>query len=298
MNVFQKSSSVSIIWIFVLGLSALEVSILQTASATDADPRAVKSRLENVERLIEVSSGARQVDAIGIARAVEIREQARDLHRRAADSFRAGDIDGSNVLLEKATRAMFDAIRLSGTPTSVTEKNHEDFESRAKSIDALVEALDRIGAEKGAQDKVADVRGNIGRLVAEARSLESSGKSAEGRKILDVAYDLAKRTIDELREGDTLVRSLKFESKEEEFRYEIDRNDTHQMLVTVLLEDKRKSKGVDKMVTKFVERALALRAEAEKLARSGDHEAAVKSLEDSTRELTRAIRSAGVYIPG
>jgi hypothetical protein len=48
----------------------------------------------------------------------------------------------------------------------------------------------------------------------------------------------------------------------------------------------------------FADKATQLRAEAEAQAARGDHAGAVKSLEDSTRELVRAIRSGGLYIPG
>jgi hypothetical protein len=48
----------------------------------------------------------------------------------------------------------------------------------------------------------------------------------------------------------------------------------------------------------FVDRSAVLRADAEAQARRGDHAAAIKVLEDSTRELVRAIRAGGIYIPG
>jgi hypothetical protein len=41
-----------------------------------------------------------------------------------------------------------------------------------------------------------------------------------------------------------------------------------------------------------------LRKQADEQAQRREYEAGVKSLEDSTRELQRAIRAAGVYIPG
>jgi len=94
------------------------------------------------------------------------------------------------------------------------------------------------------------------------------------------------------------VRSLSFTSKEEEYRYEIDRNDTHRMLVTVLLQDKRGAAGVDAMVERSTLAAAALRKAADEQAARREFDAAVKTLEDSTRELVRAIRAAGVYIPG
>jgi tetratricopeptide (TPR) repeat protein len=271
---------------------------LRIVVAAQTEAEAVENRLANVRRLLEDSSAARQVAAKGGKQAIEVRDQARDLYNRAEKRFRLEDFAGANVLLEKATRAMFEAVRLAGMPAVLEAKKHQDFESRAESVRALLEALERIGAEKGVQDQVAQTSANIQRLVGEARVLESSGSAADGRTALNAAYDLAKRSIEELRGGDTLVRSLHFDSKEEEYRYETDRNDTHQMLVKVLLEEKRKSQGVNRMVQTFIERATALRMDAEQFARSGDYEAAVGALEKSTRELMRAIRSAGVYIPG
>jgi hypothetical protein len=268
------------------------------AQSSQVDKKAVESRLANVKRLIETSSGARRIRSSGNAQANEMLEQAGELHLRAEERFRAGDAQGSNVLLEKATLAVFEAVRLTGTPEVLQEKKHADFEQRAESIDALLGALERIGEEKGRKAEVSTTIANVEQLVGEAKSLEAAGEKANGRLALDAAYDLAKRAIEELRGGDTLVRSLKFESKEEEFLYELDRNDTHKMLVRVLLEEKRKSDNVDRMVRSFVERADALRLQAEQSARSGDFQTAVEGLEKSTKELVRAIRGAGVYIPG
>ena len=115
---------------------------------------------------------------------------------------------------------------------------------------------------------------------------------------LDEACAVAKMEISDLRGGDTLVRSLHFATKEEEYRYEIDRNDTHKMLVQILLNEKRGTPGIDAMVQKFLEQAAKLRAAAEERAAKKDFEEGVKMLEDSTKELVRAIRGAGIYIPG
>ena len=49
---------------------------------------------------------------------------------------------------------------------------------------------------------------------------------------------------------------------------------------------------------KHTEQAAALRVNAEAMAKRKDFESGIKLLEDSTKELVRAIRSAGVYIPG
>ena len=106
---------------------------------------------------------------------------------------------------------------------------------------------------------------------------------------------MAKAGISGLRSGDTLVRSLNFASKEEEYHYEVDRNNTHQMLIKVLLEDK---KAADAMIQTYVTKARELRGRADAAAAAKDYGGAVRLLEESTAELVRAIRNAGVYIPG
>jgi hypothetical protein len=98
-----------------------------------------------------------------------------------------------------------------------------------------------------------------------------------------------------LRSGDTLVRSLNFASKEEEYHYEIDRNNTHQMLIRILVEER---KAADDAIQRYVGQAQQLRTRAEEAAGRKDFSDAVKLLEDSTAELVRAIRNAGIYIPG
>jgi hypothetical protein len=67
------------------------------------------------------------------------------------------------------------------------------------------------------------------------------------------------------------------------------------MLIQVLLAD-RKDAAVP--MKAYIDKSATLRADADLSARAGDYEAAVRQLEDSTRELVRAIRAGGLYIPG
>jgi hypothetical protein len=254
--------------------------------------------MENVRRLIEDSSGAKQVQSSGAARAVAAREEARQLFRQASQAHEAGDDESAADLLNRATRAMFDAVRLAGKPASINDKHERDFAAREDSVSALLEALERIGKEKRAEDAVGEAAGQVRKLMREAKAQRDAGQLDQGRATMDAAYEEAKRAIEAQRGGDTLVRSLNFATKEEEYHYELDRNDTHRMLVDVLAKEKRASAGVDRMVTTFTDRALELRSEAEAQAKGGDFAGAIDTLEKSTKEYIRAIRSTGIYIPG
>jgi hypothetical protein len=71
------------------------------------------------------------------------------------------------------------------------------------------------------------------------------------------------------------------------------------MLIKVLLADRKDASGaMPPAMQTLVDKSTSLRGEAEAKARAGDHPGAIKLLEDATRELVRAIRAGGVYIPG
>lgn len=270
-----------------------------TASSSQVDKEQVSLRLESVAKLLETSSAAVQIESSKDARAIARREKAREAYKAARDAFNAGDMQAASRSLTESSTLMFEAVRFAA-PQDVTDKKLEnDFNARHESVKALRDAYKRIAAEKPGAKGVNETVASIDKSVAEALKLAGAGKYPEGRVALDRAYLVAKAGIGSLREGDTLVRSLNFASKEEEYRYEIDRNDTHRMLIKVLVDEKRATMPqLDKQVTKFTNKADELRAAAEASAAAKDFARAVGLLEEATAELVRAIRNAGVYIPG
>jgi tetratricopeptide (TPR) repeat protein len=257
-------------------------------------------RFQKVEKLLEDSSAASRVKEGGNPAAQAKREEAKVLLEEARSAFDAGNSEQADKLLQRATIVMLEAVRMVAPDQSMVDKKYRDFDERLESIEALSEAHARIRKEKGLSPaSESDLYRVVQRKLAEAKALREQGKPEEGRRLLDEAYAAAKVEIEHLRGGDTLVRSLHFETKEDEYRYELDRNDTHHMLVGVLVKEGRQpSAGVDKLVQQFMDKAKRLREQAEQQAAKGAYEEAIHTLEQSTKEIVRAIRSAGIYIPG
>ena len=272
-------------------------SMASAPVASVPTPETLQQRLGAVSTLIETSSGAKQVESSGIPAAVSRRIAARVLHRAAEAAFRDGDNAGALTLLGEASRVMFEAVRVAAPEQVNADKQRRDFEARLESTKALLEAQKRIGKEKGLLKSDEFVR-EAEELLTRANSMAARGEIAQARITLDQSYLAIKAAVRGMRSGETLVRSLNFANKAEEYHYEIDRNDTHLLLVNVLLAEKRGSNTVDAMVLRALEEAARLRKSAELSADKRDFENGVRELEDSTRELVRAIRGAGVYIPG
>ncbi|MDX1606499.1 MAG: hypothetical protein R3202_09930 [Candidatus Competibacterales bacterium] len=276
---------------------ALALTLLLALALPPVASAQTEARLKSVQTLIEKSSGARQIESSGSPEARARRDQARDYYRQAEQALQSGNRKAADEALLQATKAMLEAVRMTDTHV-VEDKRRADFQNRLDSVNALLDAHERIATEKGHPGSNAELRRLVNAKINQARQMLDRGRLDDARQVLDQTYIATKTAIEELRGGDTLVRSLNFANKEEEYHYEIDRNDTHQMLVTVLLEEKMKDPRISQQVNQFMDKAKQLRARAEQQASRGDYDSAVSTLEDSTKEVVRAIRMAGIYIPG
>lgn len=278
----------------------LPVGAMAQASAPAAGPptrEQMQQRLLSVGTLVTQSSGARQIESGNNIDAKLQLTKARELHSQAKAQLEVGDAEAAHKLLYAAQRTMMEAVALSSAEQTHARKDRSDFDNRRESTRALLDAGRRIATEKGAGPRNAELMARIDATVGEADRLAAAGQIGDARRTLDQAYGAARAAVSGLRGGETLVRSLHFASKEEEFHYEIDRNETHRMLITLLLQDRRGG-SIDVMVERALEASARLCRQADEQARQREFDAGVKSLEDSTRELQRAIRAAGVFIPG
>ena len=276
----------------ILLFAALSFNIAQAAQSV--------TRLHTVEKLLETSSAAQRIKGSNNQAARDRYEEARALYAQARATHNKGDVEQADDLLKQATTAMFEATRMIEKDQSFMAKDLRDFNSRKESVEALCAAYENIAKEKGVtSDEENELHAFVHVRVDQAVALKDDNRLKEGRKMLDEAYVAAKVAIEHLRGGETLVRSLNFANSEEEYHYEVDRNDTHRMLVNVLLTERMdNNESVQVMVGKFMNKADELRARADRQASEGEYENAITTLEDSTKEIVRAIRSAGIYIPG
>ncbi len=293
MNLLRIGGLVAILFI------ASPLPALESAAGKPITP-ATTARLHFVEQLLTVSSAAQRVRASTEPDVQTLYRAARELYERAVRAMDDGNRDAAGEALFYATETMFRAVRLTSASGNRTAQNAalRQVNARLKSVEALMSALERIGEEKGREDLVREVRGVAETAIATAQAQMESDQPYSARKTLDAAYVQIKSAISALRTGDTLVRSLHFETKRDEYLYELDRNDTHKMLVQMLLEEKLRDPRIRKRVEKYLDAARRLRTEAEQLAGQGDYAAAVIRCEESTKQYVRAIRNAGFYIPG
>ena len=278
----------------------IAITIMTMASAAHAEVtlKSVENQYARMSKLINESSGARQVMDSSNAEAKAKRSEAIELHKRARQLIDQKNYADASALLHSSALSIFAAIKLA-TPKSVMgNKLKDDYAQRRESVFALKDAFDRISDENNERETKQKTDQQVDEIVASADAYLANGKNVVARQELDKAYHLLKVSIENIRAGQTLIRSLNFATAEEEYHYEVDRNDTHNMLVDLLVSEKKKSGYTEDRITAFINEAKLLREQADAHASDKDFEKAIELLEASTRQLVRAIRVAGIFIPG
>jgi tetratricopeptide (TPR) repeat protein len=253
--------------------------------------------MEYVNKLITASSAAKRVESSDNKEAIAKREKAISYYQQARKEVDAGDNAKASGSLDMASKTIFEAVHLAGNTEQNVDKQKIDINNKLESVKALMAACHQIQEEKKLSPN-AQVNSKIEELQEQSRASYKKGAYVESRKTIDTAYALVKKELESLRGGDTLVRSLNFATNKDEYIYELDRNDTHNMLFDVLLKEKQPTKSTVAMAQKFVDKAVELRHKAETQASNGNYKSAIGVLEESTKNMVRAIRGAGIYIPG
>ena len=258
----------------------------------------LKKDIEFVHRMVNQSEGAKKIAADSNEQAKTLQQQANDLLQQARDALTAGDAAKVNQLLGRAKLTMFQAMRGVGGEVK-SQKQQDDFQRRWDSAESLLQAHNRYAEENNLNGDAVKTAQHVEETLKKAREVFAKGERDNARQMVDDAYLSIKLSLTRLRSGQTIVSALNFANKEEEYQYELDRNDTHKMLVQVVLKEKLAANpGLAKLVDMNMKIAEDLRDKASQQAKQGDYEAAVQTMEQSTSQIIRAIRAAGIYIPG
>lgn len=281
----------------VLRACALASALVAGAAQAGAE-ESLAQRLGSVETLVERSSAARRIESSNVVEAASGRDAARELLTEAKSAAAAGDTPRANQLLTRATATMIAAARAADGANANGAPTDEMLASAIESARSMAGAARRVATERGELPKLGAALGKIEEAVDEAVKERAAGRRLESRDAARRAYLSARVLVVEMRQGTTLVRSLDFATPADEYRYELDRNDAHRMILEMV----RAERQLDPSTTTLVQQALdgtrAARERAEQLAAKGQHRAAIVELDTATRQLLAAIRRAGLYVPG
>ena len=279
------------ILIFLISTSVMNGSVF---AETNND---FEKRVNSIASLLSESSVSKQIKNSGSEVATQYFKYAQSSFDDAVKEFRSGNIEQADFHLKNSKKAIFEAVMYANLKGTGNEQDRNDYEAKRKSLNALTDAFKRVSATKDKTDENSIILKKVDEL---ARQADQEYFKKHYKKALDTAHralEIVEAAIATMRTGDTLVNELNFGSAEDEYSYEIDRNDTHFMLLSMFLSEFPDDDALNKTVAEYESSARKNRSNAEQLSVQGKYKEAIKELEKSTMQIIRAIKSTGSFIP-
>ncbi len=252
-----------------------------------------------IGNLIKRSKTFKNIEAHGDEDVFEDIANVKALYKKAELSVQQGDYEVANNLLNEIVKLVTSITRKESKVTNDQTNSLRYYNERKATIIALMKTFDEITTnEQTANESLEPRRRMVDDFLNQAKSNITNGEVDGAIVNVDKAYDVAIRITIEVRDGITLIRELNFETAKDEYLYEIDRNDSHYFLLDITVKEKKPSAKMLLSIQKLREESDGMRADADNEAKSGNYEAATDILNKSTKNLIRAIRMGGNFIPG
>jgi hypothetical protein len=240
----------------------------------------------------------RAADALrsGEPKNIEVVERARADLAEGAEALGKGDLKRAEQSLNAGLRQVSTLVLQQGARAANPAAKKGEFRARRSQIDSFIRSLE-------AASDAAPLSPWTGRLAVarkglqQADALNDQEKYAEASARLVSIYEDVVVLIGEARRNQSIVYRLEFATPAQEFAYELERNKSYEILVDIAIAE---MKNPDKALLPYIQRLVGesreLREQAGVHAAGGDHIKAIGTLENATKQLVRALRSAGVMV--
>lgn len=264
------------------------------AKSDDDISNAIYNKLKLLDWLVNDSPTVKRIEEgeddeskQQLKRAQEMWKQAVEHHERSEYVLAEGHINEGLKLMTSVSRKVKDEDR-------VKKARIELYKQVREHVDMFVSVFDRIAEEKG-EENVREMldREELDAVMSEAGSAFDDGELALANHLMRMAADMVDNALSDARHEDVLLHELSFQSLEEEYAYEVSRNESYVMLIDLMQKKTAASQASASYVRNMIEANAKLRQAADELANKGDFEQGITILEKSTDKLSRALRVSG-----
>lgn len=269
-----------------------------TQSAGDMQA-AVDSKMRLVKLLLDQSPAVQRIPGSGNAQAKGMLASAQDAYQRAGSEVQGGRPETAVRLLDEALRQIVAASRLVPDPAQIASQERVRYVQLSEAIRSF-QALYRNIAKRNAnnaQTTLAPDLDRIGAMLDKAAGLAAGGSHREANQQLNDAYKIVASMLSKLMVSETVVYTTKFDTPAEEFQYELARNKSFEDLIPVALAQLQPTPETAALSEQYAQQSRQLRDAAQQQAAGGNYGNALKSIQDATGHLQRALRVAGLAVP-
>ena len=279
----------------VLMALLLFASVGSSVHAASEKPGSIYNKVKFLDWLVHSSPVSVRIENSDDAEANKQLKRAREMWEQAVEHSEKEEFELAEVHIDQGLKLMTSVSRKFKDQDRVKQARIDLYKQVKDHVEMFVVTFDRIADEKG-EDHIRKMldRDKLESLMVSAEKEYEDGELAMANHLMRQAADMVDHALSDARHEEVLLRELSFESLEEEYAYEVQRNESYVMIIDMLQKKKTaKSQASASFVQKMIEANAKTRQEADGLAEKGDYEQGIELLEKSTDKLSRALRVSG-----
>lgn len=223
------------------------------------------------------------------------RKKALDVKAQAALAAERGDHVLADRLLSEAIAMLSRTLR-SAVPTEDRFAQKRRYAELAKNVTAFRQSLLETAKDRQLTERDIDLE-RIDTWIHQAAWAAGNEQFRQANTFLASSYQLIVSNIARFRDNETVYHALVFKDAQDEYRYEQQRYISHELLVQMMLGESDISMNRREQLSELVRLAEELHRKAGVDWKNGDQQTAIETEVKAIRELIRALRLAGLYVP-
>ena len=264
-------------------------------AASDADRYgAIYNKIKLLDWLVSDSPVSKRIEEGDDDEAKQQLKRSQEMWQQAVEHNEKDEFELAEVHINEGLKLMTKLSRKVKDQDRVKKARIELYKQVKEHVDMFIVAFDRVAEEKD-DDHVRNMldRDELDEIMTRAERVYDDGELALANHLMRLAADMVDNALSDARHKDVLLHELSFESLEEEYAYEVNRNESYVKLIDLMQKKTEPSQASASYVQKLVKENEQLRAQADALAREGELEQGILVLEKGTDRLSRALRLSG-----
>ncbi len=258
--------------------------------------QSLEQKIKLLEKLAVDSPSAHRIDQSVNDQAIEKLGAARNALSEAKRLLEENLLGQAQQWVDDGLRWTTEASRLVVDTNRLDERNRNQYRQLRQRTESFQLAFKKLVADKGSSVNELLDQANLQVLMKRAEQRAADHDYVEAIGALNMAANMLEHALVEARRAETVVYSLSFDSPADEFKYEQERNRSHQELVALLIQQRQPQPSTVQLINELLEQNSSLITMAQSQAEKGRYRKAIDTMEEGTGQLIQALRLGGLNL--
>lgn len=282
--------------ILLIVVLTLAFGCVEIVSADEEKTRNdILRRIQMTQSYLDSKTATRILES-GTEEARQLLEKAKTLLESGKQDLEKGNLEAAEQQVSLSIRTFTAAGSANTTNADSRKKLADEVRSIQSEIDSYLESFKAALSEKGPSMAGLLDQQYVETLLSTARQSESTGDFRAAHSSLNQAKKLIVDALIKIRNNETVVYAVEFQTPADEFRYEHNRYLEYVALGQQVVSNGEVAQSRQLMFNQLNSKGEEISQDALSLADRGDYEDAIKRMEEAVKKMVQGLRMLGIQL--